>query len=458
PRASAKWNRRSRRILCAAARESQAAYWISSCWVFCNTVLVLATRTTTSPQVACAESARTRHITLFVLPCSHFEDACLKMLLARHSVLLQLLVNKFDFFVVGGVSCRRLAVTETTHAQIWASPPAALRTLCCACSSVTRLLAARPSGNLVASLLASHEEHRLAATAALISDAAQDWNMVMYHGINSNGGIGNLVGIMVSFLLCDSVSFLRQLTSLLNVFLAILCDNARGRFVLIVDNSDEEKERGRRGRAKPAGKARRAKAKAARRMREPTLPDSTTPKVLRLGNCGRLLTNKSACRRTKATKMGDGDEDGDGDAAVTSARPDASRSVNMKTKINPIPPASSLFVFSSTNRFRVFPAPALQRCSDDRRLLTDLYDNIQVTSLRPCAPPRHSDTFSVVKILRVLRVLRPLRAINRAKGLKNDVKQPVMEPREWQNEELNFDNVAHAMLSLFAVSTFEGWP
>ncbi|TTN83883.1 Voltage-dependent L-type calcium channel subunit alpha-1C [Bagarius yarrelli] len=131
-----------------------------------------------------------------------------------------------------------------------------------------------------------------------------------------------------------------------------------------------------------------------------------------------------------------------------------------------------------------------------------------------------SSAISVVKILRVLRVLRPLRAINRAKGLKNvvqcvfvairtignimivttllqfmfacigvqlfkgkfyrcndeaksspeeckgtfifykdgDMNHPTIQKRQWSNSEFNFDNVLMAMMALFTVSTFEGWP
>uniref|UniRef100_A0A2R9C9S4 Voltage-dependent L-type calcium channel subunit alpha n=1 Tax=Pan paniscus TaxID=9597 RepID=A0A2R9C9S4_PANPA len=129
-------------------------------------------------------------------------------------------------------------------------------------------------------------------------------------------------------------------------------------------------------------------------------------------------------------------------------------------------------------------------------------------------------TISVVKILRVLRVLRPLRAINRAKGLKHvvqcmfvaistignivlvttllqfmfacigvqlfkgkffrctdlskmteeecrgyyyvykdgDPMQIELRHREWVHSDFHFDNVLSAMMSLFTVSTFEGWP
>ncbi|CAF1934089.1 unnamed protein product [Rotaria magnacalcarata] len=126
-------------------------------------------------------------------------------------------------------------------------------------------------------------------------------------------------------------------------------------------------------------------------------------------------------------------------------------------------------------------------------------------------------SISVVKILRVLRVLRPLRAINRAKGLKHVVQCVVVaiktignimlvtfllqfmfacmgvqlfkgtfyacndksmtnkddcrgfflkidddhiykEAREWSNSKFHFDNVPQALLTLFTVATFEGWP
>ncbi|KAK3565903.1 hypothetical protein QTP86_020316 [Hemibagrus guttatus] len=131
-----------------------------------------------------------------------------------------------------------------------------------------------------------------------------------------------------------------------------------------------------------------------------------------------------------------------------------------------------------------------------------------------------SSAISVVKILRVLRVLRPLRAINRAKGLKHVVQcvfvairtignimivttllqfmfacigvqlfkgkfyrcsdeaklnkeecqgtfiqynigdnaLPQVQLRKWNNSDFNFDNVLNAMMALFTVSTFEGWP
>uniref|UniRef100_A0A4W4GKZ1 Voltage-dependent L-type calcium channel subunit alpha n=1 Tax=Electrophorus electricus TaxID=8005 RepID=A0A4W4GKZ1_ELEEL len=131
-----------------------------------------------------------------------------------------------------------------------------------------------------------------------------------------------------------------------------------------------------------------------------------------------------------------------------------------------------------------------------------------------------ASAISAVKILRVCRVLRPLRAINRAKGLKKvvscvfvairtignivvvttllqfmfacigvqlfkgkfyrctdeivvtpdeckgnfiafkdgDINKPMLQKRIWKNGDFNFDNVLKAMMALFTVSTFEGWP
>jgi hypothetical protein len=36
--------------------------------------------------------------------------------------------------------------------------------------------------------------------------------------------------------------------------------------------------------------------------------------------------------------------------------------------------------------------------------------------------------------------------------------QPVQKDRIWENNDFNFDDVGQAMVSLFVVSTFEGWP
>lgn len=39
-----------------------------------------------------------------------------------------------------------------------------------------------------------------------------------------------------------------------------------------------------------------------------------------------------------------------------------------------------------------------------------------------------------------------------------DIDKADIKDREWTNNPLNYDNVPEAMLTLFTVSTFEGWP
>lgn len=42
--------------------------------------------------------------------------------------------------------------------------------------------------------------------------------------------------------------------------------------------------------------------------------------------------------------------------------------------------------------------------------------------------------------------------------LVNDIYIPVMRHRSWNKRDFDYDNVASAMLTLFAVQTGEGWP
>ena len=39
-----------------------------------------------------------------------------------------------------------------------------------------------------------------------------------------------------------------------------------------------------------------------------------------------------------------------------------------------------------------------------------------------------------------------------------DINRPEVKNRTWNNNDFNFDDVSQAMLTLFTVATFEGWP
>ena len=41
---------------------------------------------------------------------------------------------------------------------------------------------------------------------------------------------------------------------------------------------------------------------------------------------------------------------------------------------------------------------------------------------------------------------------------ENTNQPPTVVPRMWQQQKFHYDNVAMAMLTLFAVQTTEGWP
>ena len=40
----------------------------------------------------------------------------------------------------------------------------------------------------------------------------------------------------------------------------------------------------------------------------------------------------------------------------------------------------------------------------------------------------------------------------------NSFEKPIVQERVWENYDFNYDTVHEAMLSLFVVATFEGWP
>ncbi|CAH2060425.1 unnamed protein product, partial [Iphiclides podalirius] len=278
-------------------------------------------------------------------------------------------------------------------------------------------------------------------------------------------------------------------------------------------------------------------------------------------------------------------EDGDQceeEGTLVTARPRRVSELNMPNQTPPIPNASSFFVFSPTNRFRVLcyklsasstfgniilvcilfssamlaaedPLDAAQRgfrnwlLSQFDMFFTGIFTlelflklvtyglvlhpgaflrsafnvlDMLVVCVSLISMSFKSGSISVVKILRVFRVLRPLRAINRAKGLKhvvqcvivaiktignillvtsllqfmfavmgvqmfklfkgkffrcNDISKMtkeecqgtylvfenrnyVVRDREWRRNDFHFDNVMKGMLTLFTVSTFEGWP
>nr|CAD2160901.1 unnamed protein product [Meloidogyne enterolobii] len=378
----------------------------------------------------------------------------------------------------------------------------------------------------------------------------EDWNTVMYNGIESYGGIGSL-GMLVSIYFI--VLFICGNYILLNVFLAIAVDNLAEADQVMNAKPGEEDEMEVEGEYEE-------------------------------GEYEHGETDEDGLDLEGDGEDGDDEVGGDGeevnDEVVVGARPRRASHLTGQSKQKPIPKASSLFLLSHTNPFRLFcnriinhsyftnsvlicilVSSAMLAAEDPlqaqsyRNTILNYFDyffttiftveitlkvivyglvlhkgsfcrnafnllDILVVAVSLISFVLKSDAISVVKILRVLRVLRPLRAINRAKGLKHvvqcvivavktignimlvtfmlqfmfaiigvqlfkgtffscndpsrmtemecrgefitfedgDPTKPVSMKRVWQRADFHFDNVMDAMISLFVVSTFEGWP
>ncbi|EDV29728.1 uncharacterized protein TRIADDRAFT_18642, partial [Trichoplax adhaerens] len=368
----------------------------------------------------------------------------------------------------------------------------------------------------------------------------EDWNEIMYNGIKALDGIDRF-GILAVFYFIILVVVGNYI--LLNVFLAIAVDNLAN-----AESLTEINER------------RNAKRKMAKEQRLQKL--QTPVQSLRYGN----ITEEPARPRLDA-----------------SFRTNTTQ-INWKKipdrVIVPIPKATSMFLFKSTNRFRckifdfvtnlyfsniiliIIILSSITLAAEDPlgkdkirnqvlsycdktftaifcveaamkmiafgvimhegsyfRNIFNILDMI-VIAVSIADYTIAEENLKQLKVLRVLRVLRPLRALNRARGLKHvvqcvfvaiktiwsimlvtlllvfmfavigvqlfkgrfyfctdaskmdnstckgsyynyptgDLNYLQVEPRIWKESSFNFDNVPNAMMTLFTITTFEGWP
>uniref|UniRef100_A0A8B9I8D6 Voltage-dependent L-type calcium channel subunit alpha n=1 Tax=Anser brachyrhynchus TaxID=132585 RepID=A0A8B9I8D6_9AVES len=398
----------------------------------------------------------------------------------------------------------------------------------------------------------------------------EDWNSIMYNGIMAYGG-PSFPGMLVCIYFI--ILFVCGNYILLNVFLAIAVDNL----------------------AEAESLTSAQKAKAEERKRRKMASKGLCLGVLRSvwprGQL-RITTSEDLPQGHVATpSLGDpflfppcdhpaGDDEEDEPEIPLSPRPRPLAELQLKEKAVPMPEASSFFIFSPTNKFRMLchrivnatwftnfillfillssislAAEDPIRAESFRNQILGYFDigftsvftveivlkmtaygaflhkgsfcrnsfnilDLLVVAVSLISMGIESSTISVVKILRVLRVLRPLRAINRAKGLKHvvqcvfvaiktignivvvttllqfmfacigvqlfkgkfyscsdpskltekecrgdfidyvdgDPTQIELKKRVWFHNDFHFNNVFSAMMSLFTVSTFEGWP
>ncbi|XP_043247671.1 muscle calcium channel subunit alpha-1-like isoform X2 [Amphibalanus amphitrite] len=622
-----KWNRRMKRSFRVAVK-SQSFYWLIIVLVFLNTG-VLATEHYDQPPWLdqFQEIGNLFFIVLFTI------EMLVKMYALGFQSYFVSLFNRFDCFVV--IS----SIMEVLLTKTGVMPPLGVSVLRCVrllrVFKVTRYW--RSLSNLVASLLNSIQS--IASLLLLLflfivifallgmqvfggkfnfddSDdkprsnfdsfvqslltvfqilTGEDWNVVMYHGIEAYGGVGGVGALACSYFI---ILFICGNYILLNVFLAIAVDNLADAESLTAIEKEEEEEKA-RSRSR-SGSPR----KDGDRIEEGGDQDRSpygSQKLAELNHVGPDRAGSQTSVDMGDDDMGDEeydnyDEDGrrrrdsgsDGDSGSgvdvdelpPTMRPRRLSQLSIKNKIKPMPQYSSFFVFSPTNRFRIFchwfcnhsffgnvilvcilVSSAMLAAEDPldphtaRNKILNHFDyfftavftveicfkviaygfilhpgsfcrsafnllDILVVAVSLISFIFSSGAISVVKILRVARVLRPLRAINRAKGLKHvvqcvivaiktiwnimlvtcllefmfavigvqlfkgkfffcndrskltelecrgqyiefaegDVSRPNTVEREWTKNDFHFDDVGKAMLTLFTVSTFEGWP
>ncbi|BES91322.1 Voltage gated calcium channel Hypothetical protein domain [Nesidiocoris tenuis] len=613
-------NRRMRRA-CRKAVKSQAFYWLIIVLVFLNTG-VLATEHYHQP----AWLDQFQEITNVFFVALFSMEMLLKMYSLGFQGYFVSLFNRFDCFVVIG----SISEMVLTNADIM--PPLGVSVLRC-----VRLLRVfkvtkywRSLSNLVASLLNSiqsifslllllflfivifallgmqvfggrfnfdsHQDKPRHNFDSFIQSlltvfqilTGEDWNTVMYDGIRAYGGVAS-IGILACIYFI--ILFICGNYILLNVFLAIAVDNLADAESLTSIEKEEDEEAAKEGQSHDGSPAKENwEGEEGEEMEgeedegeEGEEMEEDQEKGSQKGEGSESKQQQEGSEDYRSEDYVGQQDDIDMDMELedgVSARPRRMSEYAMATKTQPIPPASSFFIFSNTNRFRVFchwlcnhshfgnvilvcimVSSALLAAEDplksdsprNRVLVYFDYFFTTVFTIEICLKVisygafLHDGAFcrsafnlldllvvcvslvsmffssgaiSVVKILRVCRVLRPLRAINRAKGLKHvvqcvivavktignivlvtcllqfmfavigvqlfkgkffsctdgskmteqecqgsfivfedgDFTRPNIEERKWEKNRFHFDNVAEAMLTLFTVSTFEGWP
>uniref|UniRef100_A0A8B9NPR7 Voltage-dependent L-type calcium channel subunit alpha n=1 Tax=Accipiter nisus TaxID=211598 RepID=A0A8B9NPR7_9AVES len=404
----------------------------------------------------------------------------------------------------------------------------------------------------------------------------EDWNSIMYDGIMAYGG-PSFPGMLVCIYFI--ILFVCGNYILLNVFLAIAVDNLAEAESLTLAQKAKAEERKRR--------------KMSRSVLQSLAVGAPKPGALKLEQKakGEGIPTTAKVSHIPSPSLGDsfifpphghcaGDDEEDEPEIPLSPRPRPLAELQLKEKAVPMPEASSFFIFSPTNKFRMLchrivnatwftnfillfillssislAAEDPIRAESFRNQILGYFDigftsvftveivlkmtaygaflhkgsfcrnsfnilDLLVVAVSLISMGIESSAISVVKILRVLRVLRPLRAINRAKGLKHvvqcvfvaiktignivvvttllqfmfacigvqlfkgkfyrctdpskmtekecrgyfinyvdgDPTQIELQERVWMHSNFHFDNVFSAMMSLFTVSTFEGWP
>ncbi|KAG5668929.1 hypothetical protein PVAND_016838 [Polypedilum vanderplanki] len=512
-------NRRMRRG-CRRAVKSQAFYWLIILLVFLNTC-VLATEYYQQPEWLdhFQEITNRIFVALFTI----------EMLVKMYSLGFQgyfvSLFNRFDCFVVIG------SIVEMILTNTEVMPPLGVSVLRC-----VRLLRVfkvtkywRSLSNLVASLLNSiqsifslllllflfivifsllgmqvfggkfgnSEEGRKEDKPRSNFDSfwqslltvfqiltGEDWNAVMYEGIKAYGGVSSF-GILACIYFI--ILFICGNYILLNVFLAIAVDNLADADSLTTVEKEEEEEQQEEGEEEKKSHSPTPIGDDDELGLDEEEENGNNEDMYgndeENGSVTKIRMPQDSYDNMEQTEDEDEEEEDDGEDKIepVTARPRRISEVSVKKSKKPIPKGSAFFIFSHTNRFRIFChklcnhgqfgnvilacimlSSAMLAAEDpmnakaQRNLILNKFDaffttvftielllklvsygfilhkgafcrsafnllDLLVVCVSLTSFMADSDAMSAVKILRVFRVLRPLRAINRAKGLKHVV-------------------------------------
>ncbi|XP_010022752.1 PREDICTED: voltage-dependent L-type calcium channel subunit alpha-1S, partial [Nestor notabilis] len=404
----------------------------------------------------------------------------------------------------------------------------------------------------------------------------EDWNSIMYDGIMAYGG-PSFPGMLVCIYFI--ILFVCGNYILLNVFLAIAVDNLAEAESLTLAQKAKAEERKRRKMSRHYPEKSEDEKQILAKKLEQKAKGEEIPTTAKL-KVDEFASSVNEIKDPYPSADFPGDDEEDEPEIPLSPRPRPLAELQLKEKAVPMPEASSFFIFSPTNKFRMLCHRTVNatwftnfillfillssislaaedpiRAESFRNQILGYFDigftsvftveivlkmtaygaflhkgsfcrnsfnilDLLVVAVSLISMGIESSAISVVKILRVLRVLRPLRAINRAKGLKHvvqcvfvaiktignivvvttllqfmfacigvqlfkgkfyrctdpskltekecrgyfinyvdgDPTQIELQQRVWLHNNFHFNNVFSAMMSLFTVSTFEGWP
>ncbi|RZC33742.1 muscle calcium channel subunit alpha-1-like, partial [Asbolus verrucosus] len=309
----------------------------------------------------------------------------------------------------------------------------------------------------------------------------EDWNTVMYDGIQAFGGVKSF-GVLA----CVYFIILFICDILLNVFLAIAVDNLADAESLTAIEKEEEEEAQNRSKSPTPNEEENIEEEQEEHSVEEEETEEDGQYDMERSEHDDEVESQTKMTIDNEEEYDEEQNSQDGDEAETGskvgARPRRMSEIKSNSQKLPIPPASSFFIFSPTNRFRVFchwlcnhsvfgnvilvcimvssallaledpiPVPGSEMGNilkifdyvftaifsvelllktvsygcilHDGAFLRSAFNvlDLVVVCVSIVSIFSSQGAMSVVKILRVLRVLRPLRAINRAKGLKHVV-------------------------------------